>query len=278
MVRTVRPQHWGRQREGYPPGGAMDQFSASIAARLVGCSDRDCELLLEIVQSRGQLQTAEAICIACSGAPLKLSCNDTPLACHQSHLLPALSTLQWEPKADRLGYRSYLAIACRRRALSSHKRYRKPWRAISRWYPPQQLIRILEGPETTAATSAYLTRQRWQIHPQSSNQGLRLDNTRATLSTPSLPSMASAPVLDGTVQLTPAGPIVLMRERQTVGGYPRIAQVIDCDIDVLAQYRPGQWLRFETIGIETANALNRLQRRQRQAALLPCAWRIPHST
>jgi len=259
MVRTVNPKQWGRQREGYPPGGPADKFSASVAARLAGNSEN--EPLFEIIQSRGQLQPIEEeICIALSGAHLRLSCDGRSLELNQSYLLPASSTLQWEPKASNLGYRSYLALG-----QSKEKRYRKPWKDIYSWCPPKQVVRILEGPETTEKTLDYLMREQWQISPQSNNQGIRLYSAAAT---PSLPSIPSAPVLDGTVQLTPTGPIILMRERQTVGGYPRIAQVIDCDIDMLAQYQPNQWFRFEAIRFKDAQYLNELQQQQQQAAII----------
>ena len=43
--------------------------------------------------------------------------------------------------------------------------------------------------------------------------------------------MISKHVTDGTIQLAPSGPIVLLRHRQTVGGYPRIANVIEAYIN-----------------------------------------------
>lgn len=59
--------------------------------------------------------------------------------------------------------------------------------------------------------------------------------------------MISQPVSDGTVQLSPGGPIVLMRHRQTVGGYPRVVNVIEPDISKLAQFVPGSTIRFRLI-------------------------------
>lgn len=65
--------------------------------------------------------------------------------------------------------------------------------------------------------------------------------------------IVSQAVLHGTVQVPPGGePIVLMADRQTVGGYPIIAQVISCDLPTLAQLRPGSPLRFEEVSVETA--------------------------
>lgn len=67
-----------------------------------------------------------------------------------------------------------------------------------------------------------------------------------------LANMVSEAVADGTVQLTPSGPIVLLRHRQTTGGYPRIFNVITADIDLLGQYGPNQVIRFSQVSREEA--------------------------
>ncbi len=60
-----------------------------------------------------------------------------------------------------------------------------------------------------------------------------------------LPSMISAPVLSGTVQLTPSGTLlVLMRDCQTTGGYPRVLQLSTQAMNVIAQKRTGMTIRF----------------------------------
>mgnify|MGYP001318151787 FL=1 len=55
----------------------------------------------------------------------------------------------------------------------------------------------------------------------------------------------TSPVLPGTVQLTPAGDmIVLMKDCQVTGGYGRILQVSKEGMSVLAQKRPGESVLF----------------------------------
>jgi allophanate hydrolase subunit 2 len=60
----------------------------------------------------------------------------------------------------------------------------------------------------------------------------------------------------GAVQVPPDGqPIVMLADRQTTGGYPKIATVISADIPLLAQCMPGQSrVRFKAVGIEEARA------------------------
>ena len=78
-------------------------------------------------------------------------------------------------------------------------------------------------------------------------------------------SLISDAVADGTVQLTPKGPIILLKHRQTVGGYPRIYNVISADVDLLAQFAPGQSLRFRKVALVEAVAAALQKRAQLEA-------------
>jgi antagonist of KipI len=74
--------------------------------------------------------------------------------------------------------------------------------------------------------------------------------------------MISQPVVLGSVQVPPDGqPIVLMSERQTIGGYPQIGHVISADIPKLARAWPGTHVRFREVDLDEArHAWNELQR------------------
>ena len=64
--------------------------------------------------------------------------------------------------------------------------------------------------------------------------------------------MVSQPVACGSVQVPPDGqPIVLLAERQTIGGYPQIGHVISVDLPKLARAWPGT-LEFREVTLETA--------------------------
>ena len=68
--------------------------------------------------------------------------------------------------------------------------------------------------------------------------------------------MLSEAVTFGTVQVPPDGePIVLMADRQSTGGYPRMLQVAAVDLPKLAQMRPGDAFSFERITLEEAQYL-----------------------
>ncbi len=94
----------------------------------------------------------------------------------------------------------------------------------------------------------------YRVAAASDRMGYRLDGgTLANAGAGSVPSESTA---FGTIQLPPDGnPIVLMAERQTTGGYPRIGEVAGADLALLAQLRPGARLCFERIALGEAQRL-----------------------
>jgi antagonist of KipI len=84
--------------------------------------------------------------------------------------------------------------------------------------------------------------------------GYRLEGVAIELSEPT--ELLSEAVVFGTVQLPPGGnPIVLMADRQTTGGYPRIGEVASVDLPLLAQLKPGDRLRFRPVSLDEAQRL-----------------------
>ena len=74
--------------------------------------------------------------------------------------------------------------------------------------------------------------------------------------------MASQAVACGSVQVPPDGqPIVLLAERQTIGGYPQIGHVIAVDLPKLARAWPGTQVKFREVTWEDAQDLRRLDER-----------------
>ena len=86
--------------------------------------------------------------------------------------------------------------------------------------------------------------------------GARLTDLGGVFSgTPPL-SLVSDAIVPGDIQILGDGtPIVLLRDHQPTGGYPRIATVITADLDRFAQLRPGTELRFEPVSLPRAQAL-----------------------
>jgi antagonist of KipI len=62
------------------------------------------------------------------------------------------------------------------------------------------------------------------------------------------PEIISAPLAPGTIQLPASGtPILAMRDCPTIGGYPRVAAILTEDLVRVAQFKPGDTLRFELL-------------------------------
>jgi antagonist of KipI len=110
--------------------------------------------------------------------------------------------------------------------------------------------------------------QSFTVMPASNRMGLRLQGE--PLVRPER-ELVSEPVCPGAVQVTHDGQcIILGVDGQTIGGYPKIAQVISADLDRLGQLRPGDRIRFARVSLEEALA----RYRACQAALQGCVRRL----
>ena len=124
-------------------------------------------------------------------------------------------------------------------------------------YSEQPTVRVLKGNQFDAFSAEGQERffsEPFLVNPQSDRMGYRLQGPALTLREPL--EMISEAVTMGTIQVPPdSNPIVLMADRQTTGGYPKIAQVATIDLPVMAQLKPGDRVRFEEIALEEAQRL-----------------------
>lgn len=82
--------------------------------------------------------------------------------------------------------------------------------------------------------------------------------------------LISETTANGAIQVLPDGQmIILLADRQTIGGYPKIAYLAGIDLPVVAQLKPGETIRFQQIGLVEAQAL--LSQRERQIESIKCA-------
>ncbi len=94
----------------------------------------------------------------------------------------------------------------------------------------------------------------FRVTPQSERMGYRLQGPVLALRTPL--QILSEPTAFGSIQVPPDGnPIILMADRQTTGGYPKMANVISADLPLLAQLLPGEYLSFSLAELQTAQTL-----------------------
>ncbi|MGG1659836.1 biotin-dependent carboxyltransferase family protein [Brevibacillus sp. NRS-1366] len=118
----------------------------------------------------------------------------------------------------------------------------------------EAVIRVIRGgqfEEFSAESRRSFFEESFQVSPRSDRMGYRLTGPTLALSTPT--EMISAAVTAGTIQVPPNGqPIILMADRQTIGGYPKIGYVATVDLGIVAQLRPGETVRFVEISLRDA--------------------------
>ncbi len=136
------------------------------------------------------------------------------------------------------------------------------WHAdVAELYKDANHIQIIAGneyPLLTEASAEVLIDSAFVITAKSDRMGYQLHGIPLQLK--KTLSLISTAVTSGTVQLLPNGElIVLMADHQTIGGYPRVAQIAQVAMPKLAQLQAHQRITFSIISNNQAVDLLRLQ-------------------
>jgi biotin-dependent carboxylase uncharacterized domain len=279
----------GYQRFGVSPSGAMDRRGLALANALVG--NPPWTAAIEFVLLGGTLTASGGdLHIAHAGADCALTVDGRPVPPRSTAILRDGQTA--EIGSARSGTFAYLAVAGgfsippQLGSLSLHLRSRmggldgRPLRANDRLecreashsgpqlHHPADIaqddgpIRVMLGPQddyfTPEAIRVFLESE-FIVSPQADRMGFQL--TGPTLAHAKGFNIVSDGIVEGHIQVPGSGqPIILMRDRQTAGGYPKIATVISADLDRLAQVRPGSPVRFRAVergeAVAAARAFN----------------------
>ena len=130
------------------------------------------------------------------------------------------------------------------------------WRRL---FASPQTIRVVLGPQDDAFTEVgrrTFLESSYEVSPSSDRMGCRLDG-------PAIEHAGAADIISdwiplGGIQVPGNGkPIILLADRQTTGGYTKIATVIGPDIPKLAQLRPGDRVRFQALAVAEAQGIAR---------------------
>jgi antagonist of KipI len=266
----------GRPRSrslGVPVGGAADRRSLVLGNALVGNPPDAAALEITLKGPRLRAE-ADAGCVL-FGAPFDARRAGRSIEMGRTFTLHDGQELRIGATAS--GVRAYLcvhggfhapSVLASRSALEAIRKGEKlPCSASSirsRFAPELEsqadrdgrlVLSILPGLQGSWFDEAEFLSQAFTITPASNRMGLRLKGK--ALAMPKR-EMVSEPVCPGSVQVTPDGQcIVLGVDGQTIGGYPKIAQVIQADLDMLGQLRPGQAIQFKKIAFEEAIARDR---------------------
>jgi allophanate hydrolase subunit 2 len=247
---------YGRQDIGFSPGGAMDLFSL-VTGNILLNNDPSAPGL-EIILPPKITFTAKC-CFVLTGAGRE----ECTLISHDGKSKPIKHAAVYsaEPGARltlgklSYGFRTYLCtspVSSKSIVKKIEGRERGRFKDMFTWQEKSSRIRVIEGPEySNISDPETFLNTAWKTTTDMNRMGIRLASHSA-YAEPEMGQMVSGPVNDGTVQLTPQSPIILLRARQTVGGYPRIFNVISADIDLLAQFGPHQVIRFMKVTLDEA--------------------------
>jgi antagonist of KipI len=278
---------------GVPVGGAADRTALALGNALVGNPAHAAAL--EITLAGPTLEASCLLACVVYGAPFALESDRQDLHAGTTFTLAAGERLHigGTPEGARgylcvggglavpavLGSRSGLAPLAAGAELPCQSRVIGP--RFIRFPPPPTWpcgglpeylgtwtrLRVLSGPQADwfptrglyepAQEEVPALPPRFTVSPASNRMGLRLQGV--PLSVPDR-ELVSEPVCPGSVQVTRDGQcIILGVDGQTIGGYPKVAQVISADLDLLGQLRPGSRVCFVRVGLEEAESLYRQQ-------------------
>jgi 5-oxoprolinase (ATP-hydrolysing) subunit C len=271
---------YGAQRYGLTPSGAMDRLALAAANSLVG--NTPLAAAIEIGPFGATFTARQgAVRVGLAGASRNADIAGRAVAFDTSITLGdgEVLTLGFA----RVGSFSYLAIEGGIKgepmfgSLSVNARaglgspYQRPLQAGDELeaanataaterridLPPMvdSPIRVLMGPQDDEfgdATILFLNSE-WKISATSDRMGYRLEGP--VIRHLGGHNIVSDGTVNGSIQVPGNGqPIVLMPDRGTSGGYPKIATVISADLGRLAQIPAGRGFRFQAIGMAAAQA------------------------
>lgn len=292
---------FGYLRYGIPPSGPMDRWAFLLANRLVGNPDGAAVLECTLIGPR--LQAQDKCVIAVTGAEMPVTVNGREAPGWTAVAVKPGDVIRLGPA--RSGVRAYLAAAGGidvPAVLGSRSTYVRgklggyEGRALKKGdllptlppaapldrlegrrvkpeaipdYSGEPDIRVILGPQadrfTAEGIEALLTGP-YQMTSHSDRMGARLTGPLITHARGH--DIISDGIALGGIQVVGEGePIVLLVDRQSAGGYTKVATVCSFDVGRLSQVKPGQRLRFSEIAVAEAHAVLREERERLACAI-----------
>lgn len=278
---------FGFMQSGFSPNGAMDTYSARLANLLVGNSQGEgvIEMTLSGITAEFDCETV----IALTGADMNPRINGEPIEMYKSIHVSQGDVLSM--KTAQKGMRCYLAVAgsfdiqpvmgsvstnlkCGVGGFEGRKLKSGdciPLRGTvdllcfgtrkinpCNDYKNSVEVRAVAGPQDDYFSESELEKffsSEYKVSSKSDRMGIRLEGEK--ISSLNGVDIISDGVVTGSVQIPSSGePIVMMADRQTTGGYAKIATVITPDLKYLAQLQPGNTVKFIRISQKEAEKIN----------------------
>lgn len=265
---------FGRQDLGVPVAGPMDTFSHRVANQLVG--NDPGAATLEVTLIGPEILVGAETTLAVMGAQFEATCDGRPVPTGASFAVQPGQRIKFGRLVQ--GARAYVGVAggiltpgvlgSRATHLVSHmgglegralragdrlpieaRPAPRPSRKAAGLTLPtsgRARLRVVPGPQDgwfqPEALKA-IAGVSFRISPRSNRMGYRLEGP--TLARAREGELISEPVGMGAIQVPGAGePILLMADRQTAGGYPKIGYVISADLPLAGQLAPGDFIEF----------------------------------
>jgi antagonist of KipI len=289
MLTTIQDRgRWGLQARGVPVAGPMDPCSHRLANALVG--NEPAAATLEVTLVGPELEFDAERVVAVSGAEFELTVDGRAAPPNAAFLVPAGGQLRFGRRLR--GSRAYLAVEggiAIRPTLGSRATHvvsalggidGRPLRAgdvlpltdstRAAAGPPASeprpsvvpipdraaRLRVVAGPQHDLFSSDaldVLQSAPYAISSTSDRMGFRLEGPKLTHARGADIISDATPL--GVLQVPASGqPILLMADRQTSGGYPKLATVISADMSVAGQLGPGDAITFEVCSLREAMA------------------------
>lgn len=290
LFTTIQDQgRWGYQQFGMTVAGAMDHFAMRVANLLVGNKQNEAVLECTFLGPEIEFNCDEIISI--TGANMNPKINGEPVLMWTSIMVKEGDILTFSGVVS--GLRTYIAfskgldvpeimgskstfIRGKLGGLDGRKLIDKDEIKLGEGYlkttgsylskdlipvyeKESVIIRVVMGPQddyfTDEAIETFLN-SIYKVTSEADRMGYRLEGPK--INHKSGADIISDGIVFGSVQVPGHGsPIIMMGDRQTTGGYTKIATVITPDLSVLAQMGPGWSMRFKKVTVEESHEIYR---------------------
>ncbi len=274
----------GYQQFGVSVSGVMDPRGAAVANMLVGNDEK--EAVLECTMMGPHLQFDKTNCIAITGGDLGPTIDGKPIPNYTAVKVEAGQVLKFT--MPKTGCRAFVAFAGGLdipEVMGSRSTYMKAkigglegrklqkgdvigfrapkaelknmnFRSMASEFVPRKeyTVRVILGPQddyfTDAGIQTFLS-QVYTVTAEFDRMGCRLEGE--VIAHKDGGDIISDGIAFGAIQVPSSGkPIIMLGDRQTTGGYTKIANVISVDFRILAQLKAGDKVRFEQVSVKFA--------------------------
>lgn len=258
---------FGFQNYGVPVSGCMDENSAKIANQIL--RNLTSSALLELTMTGCSLEFKKDTIIAVTGSDMNAKLNGSSIQMYNKIDVKKGDLLSFG--RFEYGFRTYIAF---QGGIKSEKvmKSRSMYNGITKSFKIQKNDKIVlnnsinksrstnqekiqklilsdniecyKGPEfhkLSKENKENLLKKQFSISNNHNRMGYILNEKIKN----NIKPIITSHVMPGTVQLTPGGKIIiLMRDCQTTGGYPRILQLTNSAINILSQKRTNSEIKF----------------------------------